>query len=228
MLNLAQGLFGSLEAEDVRWVASLATEPGVIGVRSDSEFETLGQLVAQWRADPGSIVAAGGSAMASQDHVKVLLVADAAGVDPLRVRYVPFDGGGEAQAAVVGGFVDLFSGELSEVLPQVEAGAIRVLAVLSAERLAPPWDHLPTTVESGIDVEWPTWRGYYLPGEVTDSVYDLWTRRFEELGESSEWEAVMRTYGWQPFLQIGPEFEQFVFSQVRTFEDLARRMGLLE
>ena len=119
----------------------------------------------EWRADPSSVVTAGGSAVAGQDHVKVLLLAEAGGVDPLLVRYVPFDGGGEALAALLGGFVDLFSGGLFEVPPHLEASPARVLAVMSPTALSPPLDRLPTTFQSGYPVAWPTWWG--LPVRVS-------------------------------------------------------------
>ena len=226
-LNLAQGLFGSLGPGDVRWVAALAAEPGVLAVRDDAPWDSLEDLMEGWREDPSSVVAAGGSAVASQDHVKLLLLAEAGGVDPLQVRYVPFDGGGEALAATLGGFVDVFSGELSELLPQLEAGSARVLAVMSREPLSPPLDHLPTTHEAGIPMEWFTWRGFYVPVAVSDSVYQGWVLRFQALSESPEWEAVRTTYGWEAFVLTGPEFESFVHDQVETFTGLARRMGLI-
>ena len=226
-LNLAQGLFGSLDVADVRWVAALAAEPGVLAVRADAPWTSLSDLLEQWRRSPGSIISAGGSAVASQDHVKVLLVAEAGGVDPLLVRYVPFDGGGEALAATLGGFVDLFSGEASEILPHLEAGSVRVLAVMSRNPLSPPLDSLPTTFQAGIQVEWPTWRGFYLPGQVSDSVYHAWVERFSALAASQEWESVRQAYRWEPFVLTGSEFEVFVRDQVETFQGLARRMGLI-
>ena len=226
-LNLAQGLFGSLEVDDVRWVAALAQEPGVLAVRSDAPWDTLAELMEAWADDPGSIVTAGGSAVASQDHVKVLLLAESGDVDPRQVRYVPFDGGGEALAATLGGFVDLFVGDLSEVLPHLEAGSARVLAVMSRTPPSPPLHELPTTFQAGYEVEWPTWRGFYLPGQVTDSVYEAWAARFSALAASSQWETVRRTYRWEPFVLVGPEFESFVRAQVESFQGLARRMGLV-
>ncbi len=225
-LNLAQGLFGSLGVDDVRWVAAVAGEAGVISVRSDSPWATLDDLVADWRRDPTSVVAAGGSAVGSQDHVKVLLLAEAAGVDPRLVRYVPFDGGGEAVAALLGGFVNLHSGEVSEVLPHLESGAARILSVMSREPLSPPLDHLPTTFESGYPVEWMTWRGFYLPGQVSDSVYGRWVERFSALASSEEWSAVRARYRLEPFFMAGPEFADFVRTQVATFRFLADRIGL--
>jgi putative tricarboxylic transport membrane protein len=184
-------------------------------------------MVADWRSDPGSVVAAGGSAVGSQDHVKVLLLAEAAGVDPRMVRYVPFDGGGEAMAALLGGFVNIHSGEVSEVLPHLESGAARILSVMSERPLSPPLDQLPTTFESGYPVEWMTWRGFYLPGEVSDSVYDGWAERFEALASSEDWARVRVQYRLEPFFMAGPEFDAFVRNQVEDFRSLSERIGLL-
>ena len=226
-LNLAQGLFGSLDVEDVRWVAAVAAEAGVISVRTDAPWESLSDLVADWRRDPGSVVVAGGSAVGSQDHVKILLLAEAAGIDPRSVRYVPFDGGGEAVAALLGGFVNLHSGEASEVLPHLESGAVRVLSVMSPTPLSPPLDHLPTTFQSGYPVEWMTWRGFYLPGEVSDSVYEGWVERFTALAASDHWADVRAQYRLEPYFMAGPEFAEFVRGQVETFRSLAERIGLV-
>lgn len=226
-LNLAQGRFGSLGVEAVRWVAALAAEPGVLAVRSDAPWSSLEELMTEWRGDASSVVTAGGSAVAGQDHVKVLLLAEAGGVDPLRVRYVPFDGGGEALVAMLGGFVDLFSGEISEVISHLEAGSVRVLAVMSPRPLSPPLHRLPTTFQAGYPVAWQTWRGFYVPGEVSDSVYLDWAERFRALGASREWQEVMQRYRWEPFVMVGPAFESFVRDQVETFQAMARRMGLL-
>src|SRR3990172_5795814 len=102
-LRLAQGQYGVVTERDVRWVAALGAEYGVLVVGRDSPFHTLADLLAAWRADPASLITGGGSAVAGQDHMKVLLLAYRSGLDPRRIRYVPFDGGGEALTALLGG-----------------------------------------------------------------------------------------------------------------------------
>ena len=113
VLRLAQRQYGSLTETDVRWVGALGAEYGVLAVAADAPWQTLDDLLDAWRQDPGSVVVSGGSAVAGQDHMKVLLLAHRSGIDPRRIRYVPFDGGGEAMTALLGGFVQLFSGEAS-------------------------------------------------------------------------------------------------------------------
>jgi putative tricarboxylic transport membrane protein len=226
-LRLAQGQFGHLTAQDVRWVGSVGAEYGILAVRNDSPWRSLGDLVEAWRLDPESLIVSGGSAVAGQDHMKILLLARRARIDPRRIRYVAFDGGGEAMTALLGGFVDVFSGEASEVEGQVEAGDVRVLAVLSGERLGGLLAGVPTARESGYDLEWITWRGFYVPGEVPDSAYDRWAEALDRLNESEPWQRAQAENRLRPFSMSGPQFEAFVMQQVREFREMSREIGLL-
>jgi len=226
-LRLAQGQYGSLTEDDVRWVGALGAEYGVLAVAADAPYQTLDDLLAVWRQDPSSLVVSGGSAVAGQDHMKVLLLAHRAGIDPRRIRYVPFDGGGEAMTALLGGFVHVFSGEASEVEGQVAAGRLRVLVTLAPQRIEGPLAGVPTALESGLDVTWVTWRGFYVPGEIPDSTYDRWVDVIREVGESNEWEEARVANRLQPFFLVGTEFRDFVDAQVEDFRTMSREIGLL-
>lgn len=226
-LRLAQGQYGDLTEHDVRWVAAIGAEYGIIAVRQDAPWRSLDDLVAAWRRDPASLVVGGGSAVAGQDHMKVLLLAHGAGIDPRRIRYVPFDGGGEAMTALLGGFIQVFSGEGSEVEAHVEAGTLRVVAVLAPGRLDGPMAAIPTAKEQGHDVEWITWRGFYVPGGLTPDQYDAWVAVLHELGTSPAWAEARDRHRLEPYLRSGPEFEQFVHRQVAQFRALSREIGLI-
>jgi len=226
-LRLAQGQYGSLDEDDVRWLGALGAEYGVLAVAADAPWNTLDDLLETWRRDPSTLVVSGGSAVAGQDHMKVLLLAHRAGVDPRRIRYVPFDGGGEAMTALLGGFVQVFSGEASEVEGQVAAGRLRVLVSLAPERTSGPLAGVPTARESGVDVTWVTWRGFYVPGQIPDSTYDRWVGVLEELGSSPAWERARVANRLDPFFLVGPDFEAFVNAQVDDFRDMSREIGLI-
>src|SRR5918997_169878 len=109
-------------------ISSLTAEFEVIVVPADSEFQTLDDLVAAFQADPTSISWGGGSA-GGTDHILVGLIAQAAGVDPTQINYVPFSGGGEALAAILGGQVSAGVSGVGEWLDQIESGELRALAV---------------------------------------------------------------------------------------------------
>ena len=227
VLRLAQGQYGRLTEGDVRWVGALGAEYGVLAVAADAPWRTLDDLLTAWRSDPGSLVVSGGSAVAGQDHMKVLLLAHRAGIDPRRIRYVPFDGGGEAMTALLGGFVQVFSGELSEVEGQVEAGRLRVLVVLAPERVEGVLASVPTARESGLDVTWVTWRGFYVPGGVDDATYSRWVDVLSRVGESDAWVDARRMNRLQPFYMMGDEFASFVRAQVGDFREMSREIGLI-
>ena len=227
-LRLAQGQFGHLTVDDVRWIGAVAAEYGIIAVSHDAPWANLTELMADWARDPSSLVVAGGSAAAGQDHMKVMLLARSAGITPGQVRYVPFDGGGEALTALLGGFVSIFPGEGSEAEAQLEAGNIRVLAVLAPERIQGPLADVPTAREQGFDVVWVTWRGFYVPGDITAAEYDRWVVAMRELEASPEWREVRESNRLRPFSIVGAEFESFVREQVSDFERLSRDIGLLQ
>jgi len=227
-LNLAQGLWGPLSERDVRWLGAVGAEYGAVAVRSDARWQHLGELVEEWRRNPAAIVVSGGSAVASQDHMKILLLADAAGIDAAKIRFVPFDGGGEAMSALLGGFVQLFSGDASEMISQLDAGNIRVLTVFAPERLGGRFAQVPTARESGFDVDWINWRGLYVPADVSQEAYTAWLDRITILGQSEAWQRAREQSRLEPFFLIGAEFEQFVYDQVVTFRDMAKEIGIIQ
>ena len=226
-LLLAQGQWGDLTENDVRWLGAVGAEYGVLAVAQDAPWQTLQELLDAWRADPGSIVVSGGSAAAGQDHMKVLLLAYRAGIDPKSIRYVPFDGGGEAMTALLGGFVQVFSGEVSEILGQVQAGRMRPLTVMSPHRLGGVLTDVPTARESGVDVDWVTWRGFFVPGNISNERYREWVDLFTRLAQAPEWEAARKANRWEPYVLLGDDFDAFVKQQVRDFREMSREIGLI-
>lgn len=226
-LRLAQGQYGPLSGTDVRWVGGLGAEYGIVAVAADAPWQTLRELLDAWQAGPRSIVVSGGSTVAGQDHMKILLLGREAGIDPREIRYVPFDGGGEAVTALLGGFVQVFSGEASEVEAHLEAGSLRVLGVLAPERVAGLLGDVPTAIESGYDVTWITWRGFYVPGGVSDAEYDGWVARLDSIAGSPDWVVARERARLRPWVRTGADFEAFVHTQIAEFESMAREIGLI-
>ena len=227
-LLLAQGQWGTLTEHDVRWLGAVAAEYGVIAVAGGSPWRSLEELLEAWRHDPSGIVVSGGSAAAGQDHMKVLLLAHRAGIDPKGIRYVPFDGGGEAMTALLGGFVQVFSGEVSEIEGQVQAGRIRPLAVMAPRRLGGVLTDVPTAREAGVEVDWVTWRGFFVPGQITDDRYAEWVDVVRALASSPEWEQARAANRYEPYFLVGEDFDAFVKDQVREFREMSREIGIIE
>ncbi len=150
--RLAQGAYPGNTMDQVRWLASVGADYGIIAVAADSPINTLPELMEAIKADPTSISIAGGSAVGGWDHLKVLIAANAAGIEDVRtIKYVAFDGGGEAVTQLLAGSVQAFTGDASEAKGFVDSGDIKVVAVLAPERLEGDFGAFPTAKEQGID-----------------------------------------------------------------------------
>lgn len=227
--RLAQDKFPGLDKDMVRWVGTLGADYGVIAVGKDSPYQTLADLMTALKDDPSKISIAGGSAIGGWDHFKVLMAAKAAGIEDLRkVKYIAFQGGGEAITQVLGGHVQGYSGDISEIQGHLESGGIRVLAVLSDERLPGIMSNTPTAKEQGINAVGVNWRGFYLPKDISDDAFDYWSGALETLYNSPEWKKIMSDNGLMPFFKKGEEFKAFVDQQISDIRDLSKELGIIK
>ncbi|MDH2436333.1 tripartite tricarboxylate transporter substrate-binding protein [Pokkaliibacter sp. MBI-7] len=228
-LNLALGKFGKqYTASDVRWVGALGVDYGAIVVSADAPWKDLPALMNDLKANPGAVAIGAGGTVGSQDWMKAALTSKAAGVDPRKLRYVSFEGGGEALAALLGGHIQVFTGDLSELKSQLDGGKIRVLAALSEDRVGGPYASIPTAKEQGYDVEWPIWRGYYMGPKVSDADYQAWVKRLEELNQKPEFAQLREARGLFPMAKFGSDFDSYVKKQVADFQALAKEVGLIK
>lgn len=227
--RLAQGAFPGNTTDQVRWVASVGADYGVIAVAANSEIKTLPELLDQIKAAPTSVAVAGGSAVGGWDHLKVLIAANAYGIEDVRqVKYVAFDGGGEAVTQLLAGSVQAFTGDLSEAKGFVDSGDIRVIALLAPERLGGEFAEYPTAKEQGVDAVGANWRGFYAPGGMSDEAYDTWVAKLGALYASDEWKAIMETNGIAPLDLHGAEFQQYVMDSVKQIQDISREIGIIK
>jgi putative tricarboxylic transport membrane protein len=226
LLNLAQQKFGKYGVNDVRWLAAVGADFGMIAVKSDSPYKTLNELVDALKADPTSVVFGAGGTIGSQDWMKSALVARAADVDYRKMRYVAFEGGGESLTALLGGHIHAYSGDVAEIVPHLETGKIRVLAVLADDRLPGVVADLPTAKEQGFDISWPIVRGFYVGPQVSDADYNWWVDTFNKMLNTPEFDKLRTERGLFPFNKTGAELDAFVKERVSSFESLAADFGL--
>lgn len=227
--RLAQGAFPGMTMDQVTWLGSVGADYGVIAVSKDSAINTLPELMDKIKGDPNSIAIAGGSAVGGWDHLKVLAAARKAGVENLRaIKYVPFEGGGEAVTQLLGGHVQAFTGDISEAKGFVDSGDLKVLAVLAPERLPGEFNKFPTAREQGIDSVGANWRGFYGPADMKDEARKYWIDAIESVYESAEWKQIMENSGLMPLDIDGDDFTAFVAQQVKETEDLSREIGLVK
>lgn len=227
-VRLAQGQYSRFTERDVRWLGAIAADFGLVAVKADAPWKTMQELVAAWKADPSKIAVGGGSAVGGQDHMKVLLLGRAAGIDPRSIKYVPFDGGGQAITSLLGGFIQVFAGDASELRGQVEGGTVRVLGVMAPRRLPAPYANVPTLKELGYNVDWIVWRGFYVPKSIPPDAYEFWIQALRKVAKSPEWAKVREQNSLGEFLSLGAEFQVFVDRQVNAFRSLSRELGLIK
>lgn len=229
LLNLAQGKFGKYSVNDVRWLATVGADYGVAMVRSDSPYNDLKSLMAAFKADPSKIVLGAGGSIGSQDWMKAALTARAADVDYKKMRFVAFEGGGEAVTALRGGHIQAFMGDAAEAVTMLEGGApIRVLAVFHSERLPGSLANVPTAAEQGFNIEWPIIRGFYVGPKVSDADFNWWKQAFDQAMATPEFSKAQAQLGLMPFNKTGAELDGYVKARTEHYTELAKSFDLIK
>ncbi|MBZ4689418.1 MAG: Uncharacterized protein JG765_669 [Cereibacter sp.] len=211
--------------DDVTPIARLTGEYEAIVVPAASPIQTITELVDALKADPGAVSWAGGSA-GGADHIAVGLLAKAAGVDPTKINYIAYSGGGEALAAILGNQVTAGVSSLGEFLPQVQAGTMRLLAVSAEERIEGV--DAPTLAESGYDVVLQNWRMVAAAPGLTDEQVSAVAADIEKLNASEGWKAALETKGWANTYLAGDEFEAQLAKDKEATEGILREIGLVK
>lgn len=226
--RLAQKAYGDATADQVRWVGAIGADPGVIVVAKDSPLKTLGDMVAAIKADPGSVAFAGGSAAGGFDHMKPLQVMKAAGFNDItKIKYIGVDGGADAITQTIGGHTQAMTGDMSEIVGFIKAGDVRVLAVLTEERV-PGFEDIPTAREQGIDVVAVNWRGLYVPKGITDDQFNAWATKLQTVADSAEWKETMNANGLAPFTKVGADFQGWIEGVIAQTTELSREIGVIQ
>ena len=205
-------------------LARLTSEYNVFVLPANSPFKTMADVVAQLKKDPGSVKWGGGS-RGSTEHIAAAMIAKAVGVDPAKINYVAFRGGGEAIAAILGGNVTVGGSGFSEFAEYITTGKMKPIAVTSAQRLE--GSSIPTLKEQGIDVEIGNWRGVYgAPGisaEQRKSLIDM----LDKAMKSASWAESMKKNDWTAAWLAGDDFTKFVADQFASLKDTMTRAGIV-
>ena len=227
LLNIAQGKFGKASAADVRWVAALGADYGMIAVRSDSPYHDLASLVAALRKNPEKVLIGVSGTIGSQDWLKMARLAQQSGIDPKVLRFVALEGGGEAFTAMLANYVQVVSGDASEATLYAGPGKVRVLAVLSEKRLPGVLAGVPTAREQGVDLVWPVIRGLWMSPRVPQAEYQHWVDTFERLMATPEFTREREAHGFYPFSLTGAALTDHVHKAVDDYRRQARQFKLV-
>lgn len=206
-------------------IARLTGESEAIVVSASSEIQTIDDLVAKLKAEPGAVAWGGGSA-GGVDHITAGLIAKAAGVDPTKVNYIAFSGGGEALAAILGNQVTVGVSGMGEFESQIAAGTLRLLAVSSEERIE-GFD-APTLKEAGLDVAVENWRMVAAGPDLTDAQKAGIEADVEKLATSEAWKQELETRGWDDRYLAGEAFEAQLAEDIAATSAILSDIGLTQ
>lgn len=226
--RIAQGIYEGAKQDDVHFLATFGAEYGAIAVQADSKYETLTQMMDDIKADPRSVGIAGGSSVGSYDHIKPMLVAQKAGLeDVTQLKYVSFDGGGEAMTGLLSGSTEALSGDFSEMLGFVESGDIRIIAILAPERLK-NFPDIPTAKEQGYDVVGANWRGLYMPAGASDEAKEFWSNAIQTMVADEGFQQELEDAAMEPFNNFGDDMHQFVAGSIDDITTLSKEIGIIQ
>ncbi|HTK01431.1 MAG TPA: tripartite tricarboxylate transporter substrate binding protein [Bordetella sp.] len=179
---------GTAKYTEVTPVAQLFNEYVVLFTKTGSAIKSGADALAALKRDPGSLTLAVAPGLGAGPHIAAAMVAQAAGVDPAKLRVVPYATAGEAITALLGGHVDLMASTPLNVLPQLTAGAVQALGITSPTRLRGPLASVPTWKEQGTDVVFGNWRGVVGPSGMTPEQRTYWNQVFAKMVAAPAWQ----------------------------------------
>ena len=206
--------------DQVTPLARLTSEYEVIVVPANGP-KTLKELLDKFKANPGSVSWGGGSA-GGTDHILAGLIAKEIGVEPAKVNYVPFKGGGEAVSAIIGGHVTAGISGLSEFEQHIKSGKMHALAVSSAKGI----DGIKSLKEQGIQVELANWRGVFGAPGITKQQRDDLIKVVETAVKSKEWKDALQRQGWEDFYLPGDAYAQYIAAENKRIGDILNSLAL--
>ena len=206
-------------------IARLTGEYEVIVVPAASEIKTLADLAAKIKADAGSVAIGGGSA-GGTDHILAGLVVKSAGGDVTKLNYVPFSGGGEALAAILGGHVVAGISGLSEWSGQIASGELRALGISAPERQA--GIDIPTLKEQGLDVVLANWRAIVAPPGLDDAQRKALLGVVDAAVKSEGWKKVLADKKWTDLYLPGDDFAKLLTEETALTTEVLKSIGLVQ
>jgi putative tricarboxylic transport membrane protein len=205
-------------------IARLTSEFNTFVLPANSPLKNMKDVVEQLKKDPGSVKWGGGS-RGSTEHIAAAMLARAVGVDPKKINYVAFRGGGEATAAILGGNVTVGGSGYSEFAEYIKTGKMKAIAVTSDKRL--PGIDVPTMKEQGYDVILGNWRGVYAGPGITPEQRKALTDLVVAATKSKAWQEDLTKNGWTPALLTGKQFDEFVDYEFASLRATMYLSGML-
>lgn len=206
--------------EDFEPIIMWGFDPKIIAVLADGPYETIEDLVAEAQTGAGN-VKFGTFGVGTDDHIVAYMLGKEAGVS---FGFVPFSGGGEQLAALLGGDIDAMVTEVGEVKSQLDAGTVRVLAVATEQRLSGLPD-VPTLLEKGWDVVVPKFRGLVVKKGTPHEIVDYLIYKSLRVIQTPTFRNYLTQNLMEPFFLVGQGFKEEIRRQVGKFGPILEELG---
>jgi putative tricarboxylic transport membrane protein len=210
--------------KDVTPIAKLFSEYEMLVVRQDSPIKSIKDIEAAFKKDPGSLKI-GGASLGSGDHLTISRFAQSFGVDPGKLTYIAYSGG-ESNAAILGGHVDIGLGGL-DLMDFVESGKMRAIAISSPERLGGSFSKIPTFVEQGYDVINQNWRGIFAPPGIPAAEVKYWREALKKMTETAAWKKELQDHQWVASFE-DETFTDSLAKETKMYTDLLTSLNLVK
>lgn len=212
--------------DDFTPLSNMIADYAAFAVSDDAKWQDLNELFEDMKKDPTSVTVVGTSSPGSMDHMQFVTIAKEAGVDIQKIKYVSAqDSGGMTQ--ILNGSADVYSTGIAETVEQVRAGKVRVLGITAEERLeGETLSEFPTAKEQGIDATFVNWRGFFGPGDMTDSQVQYYEEKLKEVSDSDAFAEMRANYGWDEMYMDSEEYGEFLDEQKKQLQGLLDELGL--
>lgn len=213
---------GAPSIKDLTMIAQLALDEQLIVVRSDSRFKTIADIVAESKKKENSLSAAGSD---QADRACSRMFEKAAGI---KIRYAPFNSGGENMTALLGGHVDMIWANPPEFIAQYDAKLVRPI-ILAQEHRIPQFKDVPTFRESGMDIIFKFFRGIVAPPGLSPEVIAYYETMLKKMVETQAWKDNYLTKNMlSPAWQTSKEFTKTISDSEVVFAELLKELGLIK
>ena len=225
---IAGAVTGLIKADprDFTPVAMMVEETSLVAVRADSPLKTGTDLVDALKADPTKLRIAVAPALGQNTHMAIAKPLKVAGVAIDKLTIAPFRSSGESVTALIGGHVDVVSATAPVILPQVQAGKLRILASAAPEPGTGPLAGVKTWREQGVPADYVSYNGVMLPPGVNAEQIRFWEDALRKVSQDKQWLALVEKSGNRPIFRGYVESHRYLMTEWKATSELAAALGL--
>lgn len=216
-----------VKIEEFTPIAMLITEDLCIGLNPKGSIKTIQQLVDEMKKDPEQVRLGFSTAIGTQNHIAIALLADAVGVDIKKLRTAVFKSAGESTVALLGNNIDVSVSGLATYAPYQTTGELSCAAIASDHRAAPPYDNIPTLKELGIPVSYSSYRGFIAPKGLSPEALKYWETTINAMRQTKTWKEITEKNLWSDYYMNSADMKAFLLDQRAKTKKILTNLGII-